>query len=363
MFYIDTLYIYGETFIVDDYIDTTQRLLDNYIQTGKLEKVGTANGYEWYQDAETKNRVGIMDFYKARRANLHPFQIQYASTYLIPLTINMHKKDEIDGLEFYGIDMFCEMTVKRVDFSRVLQMDDDYRISSLYIAPFQKDTLHRTSQEIETLYLGKRTSGKLYRHYNKTKELREKNDYTKINIFSDIFGSTKNLYTYEIELHRKYLSTKLKDLNIVNVDQMCKIALKTLSTIHHVQDTEYNRKQLKSRHYERVEGYMFCPTEGLDVVIYDIVKRGEFNTKEQRTRLPSFEYMAKKIDKIIQDYCRNTGDNYDFVDVVDKLLFTLEFEGQENRWYKVPRNAVELDIKKYARHKPQYINWVDKGLS
>lgn len=359
MFYIDTLYVYAEQKVFDAYHQTCSDFWKWYVESGRFTYVGVASGYTWYQEHDTKNRVGIMDFHKSLRANQPPFQIQYSSTYLIDRTLNIHMKSEID-LDYYELDTYSDITVKRVDFTHIKKMSDDYLISPLYISPYQKDVLFRGGGKIETLYLGKRTSGQIYRHYNKSLELEEKKDYKKMNILSDIFGDLDNLYTFEIELHRKWLSTKLKDLNIINIDEMCKLAVKCFSLVTHVPDTDYNKFQMKNRHYDKLQGNFTTPLDGLEVLVVDI---GTFNKKEKRTSLPSFEYMAKKIDKMINDYNEKLGDNYSFVDVVDKLIYTLEIETENTHIMKVPRNAKNLDIKRHAVEKPKYLSWVENSLA
>jgi hypothetical protein len=261
--YIDTLYLscnledffYPSLVSGLDKIDLTDVELDkshkyrwfyNYVVVPMLKKaeyLGIADGREWY--SFDLYRVGIMDYEKAKRANQHNCVIQYEHSHIFELGLSL------DDLELpFGSD-FSKYKVKRIDITKTASLDNDYTFGYGYISSFKQHPFKYNRVE-DTIYLGKRSNGCVFRIYNKTKELQQNKDYAKLSKFEDIFNGIEGLYTFELELRRSYLKESLGIDNLSQFDDILKASQNIISKIKFIKDNERNRKLVEQNNRDRI---------------------------------------------------------------------------------------------------------------
>ena len=208
--------------------------------------IGYSKGYDWHDVGIA--RIGIMDYDKAIKSNTYPIVIQYNATYLMTIDLKDLKLFFGQNLEQY--------IIKRIDYAYTFNIENggfDY-INDLCVSPyFRKQSLIIGSdRKIETLYLGLRRTGKVFRLYNKSKELTDKNNHEKKQILFHHFGTLENLFVYEIELHRKYLRDRCGVNSLADLDKVASIVYTLFSSLQFCDDTEENRKNIINKNYERI---------------------------------------------------------------------------------------------------------------
>jgi len=89
-----------------------------------------------------------------------------------------------------------------------------------------------------------------YRNYNKTKKLFKKEDYKKIDFYTAEFGSIEDLTVFELELHHKKFTQKIKDYNdtLDGLEQIYSLYQMFLSKIKHFKGTEQNLAEYANNH-------------------------------------------------------------------------------------------------------------------
>ena len=215
--------------------------------TGTL---GTANGYEWYQ--LPNYRIGLMEYEKAKRSNQPNCVIQYEHDHLWELD------QSLNGLDLPFSKDLTKYMIKRIDLTKTAVIDTDYTIDHGYISPFRTDPLNHTRHE-NTVYLGSRKNGNVFRMYPKTKELMDTKSYDKIAKYSAYFGTIENLYTFEHELHRSYLKETLGIDTLAQLPKVWRASANIVSKIRIFEYTDRNKKLLRQNNRQRIEAMILTP--------------------------------------------------------------------------------------------------------
>ena len=290
--YIDTLYLscnlqdhYNWTEIdgvkIDEHFryEYQRRSLENlYLLGAKL--LGTGNGYEWYQ--LPRYRIGLMDYAKAKRANQPNCVIQFEHDHIWKLD------QDLTGLDLPFSQDRSKYMIKRIDITKTAQLETDYTLNHGYISPFRVDPLNPTRHE-NTVYLGSRKNGNVFRMYPKTIELLETKNYVKIAEYSAVFGTIENLYTFEHELHRNYLKESLGIDTLAELDKVWIASQSITSRIRIFPITDWNRKQINSNNRKRIEAMTLTPFI-------------EFDRPEKKKYPRSYRAMVKRMRAELDAY-------------------------------------------------------------
>jgi len=292
--YIETLYLYCnlETFCdpsiqyhdIDDY--------GRYILFMKWAKdcylpdavpLGESKGRMWYKFPHY--RIGIMDFRIAKKANQFNCIIQYEQHYMI--TLDRELKD-ID-LPFGGTKK--DYHIKRIDVTKIAQTDIDYTVNYGYISPYRQKANY-----YGTIYLGHRKNGNVFRIYNKTKELLETENYSKIELLSSYFGNIENLYTFELELQRKYLKETMGITTLDDLDKVYKAYNNIVGKIRMYPITDQNQKYIEKNKRERIKATLITEYE-------------DYQRVKKRSYKPSIDYAIERNMKTVSRYIDSMGIN------------------------------------------------------
>jgi len=146
--------------------------------------------------------------------------------------------------------------IKRLDYNITFNNVDDFDyLDSGYISKYFRgrwDTIKNT------IYFGDRkSSNKLFRIYNKTKELLERDSAVKYDMLLQYFGSGNgdNLITAEIELKRDYIRDSLDAGNgsLCYLKEIVHDAASMLSSIEVFPLNDANKNKYKHRNYKRLD--------------------------------------------------------------------------------------------------------------
>ena len=367
--YIETLYIYAnlESFVLEKYtskdflmpdvsFDELQdiydhdkyRLMLGYVHDtiiSKAEYLGNSKGRDWYK--LDNYRMGIMDYEKAKKSNQFNVEIQYTQKHLFSIDPNLKGLD----LPFDG--ELSQYHIKRIDITQIVKTEKDYLSDFGFISPYR--TMDRLSKgsKTETVYLGHRRNGSVFRMYDKTVELKTDNkdhpiDYGKIELLGGYFGDIENLYTFELELHRKYLKPAFGIDTLDDLEKVYKAYHEIVGKIKIYKDNDENKKHVRLKHYERIKE-AFCFTE------YKEFKR--LNTREKKGY--SEEYLVNKISKMMvryEDSKKHPMRHSEKISLVDKIvssifidndvsieLFDSEIEQDRKLFYKKVDSSRDCD--------------------
>jgi hypothetical protein len=309
--YIETLYLYTnlEDFITETYTDfdfligeekepdvyitakdleemysgkkydiMLQYVYDNLLHLGKY--LGDSNGRMWYK--LPNYRIGIMPHDKAKKANQFNVEIQYEQHHMFSLDPKLTNLD----LPFDGTPK--QYHIKRIDVSQIVKTDSDYLTHHGFISPYRKIHTQGTTTKTETVYLGHRSSGNVFRMYNKTIELKADTkehpiNYKKIAIFANYFGDIEDLYTFELELHRKYLKPTFGVDTLADLDGVYKVYSEIVGKIQIYKDTDANRKLISQKHHDRIDGLL------------QFTEYKEFKRLKSKSYKPSENFLVKKV--------------------------------------------------------------------
>ena len=290
--YIDTLYLY--TNLELHYIDVDTDYGENYkfylvrkafyLEYEKiLKKIADSEGYEWW--SMPNYRIGFMEYDKAKALNRPNCVIQYEHSHLFGQDMDLSE------LELPFLDDKKLYKFKRIDITKTAQLKEDYTKLYGYMSPYRGDPLHpvRYGEGSQTVYLGSRKNGNVFRMYNKTIELMQSNKYDKIKAYEEYFGSIDNLYTFEHELHRKYLT---KELGIDTLDELPKVwqaSQNIVSKIRIFKMNDTNIKLVKQKHSSRVKAYVLSPFV-------------EYSRPVKKKYERSISALCKRIETQIQSY-------------------------------------------------------------
>lgn len=343
--YIDTLYLscnlqdhYTFTEIMGIEIDEHYRYL---MQRRSLETlcllgagvIGLANGYEWYQ--LPNYRIGLMDYAKAKRSNQPNCVIQYEHSHIF------HLDQNLTGLDLpFTLDRSKYM-IKRIDLTKTARLDKDYTVNHGYISPFRTDPLNHTRHE-NTVYLGSRKNGNVFRMYPKTKELMDTKNYDKIALYSQYFGSIEDLYTFEHELHRSYLKETLGIDTLAELGRAWEASQSIVSKIRIFEYTDRNRKLLDQNNRKRIRAMVLTPFL-------------EFDRPEKKKYKRSYKAMVKRCRSEIEAYLKSEeGRAEESMAFWAKLLFDLGHDVLDGKELEIVINdavrKIEMDEMK-KKHK------------
>ena len=284
--YIETLYLYTnleqfshtlESSPNDKYVHVLTDVHDTLLCNAKY--LGESKGRMWYK--LPNYRLGIMDYEKAKKSNQFNVEIQYEQSHMFSLD------PMLKGLDLPFNGTLEQYNIKRIDVTQIAKTSQDYLTNHSYISPYRTEARISNNGRTETVYLGNRSSGNVFRMYNKTKELKTDNkehpiNYKKIEMFSKYFGDIENLYTFELELHRKYLKPTFGIDTLNDLEKVYKAYSDIVGKIRIYEDSDQNKKLVAGKHHDRIkELYIF--TE------YKELKR--LNKKRYK---PSEAYMVDK---------------------------------------------------------------------
>ena len=278
--YIETLYLYAnlQDFIEsDDPIGSYAKALDLYFNKNldSSKFLGTSHGRDWYQ--LPNYRIGIMEYDKAIIANQFNVEIQYTQTHMFDLEPNLK------GLELPLGGEFKNYHIKRVDVSQIVKTPIDYLTNHNYISPYRAMDRFSKNGKTETVYLGHRKNGNVFRMYNKSIELQTDTkehpiNYKKIELFSRYFGDIENLYTFELELHRRYLKPSFNIDTLDDLDKVYKVHKEIVGKVRIYEDNDHNKALIDANHRDRIESLCFVEYE-------------EFKRVDKKKYKPSQSYM------------------------------------------------------------------------
>ena len=224
------------------------KLYDSVLSTA--EYVGFSNTRDWYK---TDNyRIGVIsDYDKAKSCNWFSCVIQYEQHHM------WHCMADINTLDLPLTHDKSLYHIQRADATLIYKSDTDYLNGYGVISKYRKQHTIDKNGVIETKYLGTRSSGNMVRWYNKTNELKQTENYKKIDLLSQRFGDIENLYTLELEMNREYL---FRSMNIDTLNDFYKLkqAYKNIiGTMRIYELTDSNIMNLEGNHRDRIEGYRF----------------------------------------------------------------------------------------------------------
>lgn len=286
--YIETLYL---NFNIEDasthdadhatlkYYNIISYMTDTMFPAAKY--LAEADGRSWYQ---FKNyRMGIMSYDKAKIANQFNCVIQYEQSHLWELDKDLNGLDlpfDVDKKHYH---------IKRIDITKIAKHKEDYTVNHGYLSPYREYSYFQG-----THYLGNRKNGNVFRIYDKTKELMTDTkehpiNYKKIALMSEYFGDIEDLYTYELELTRKYLKGSLGIETLAQLDQIYAANKNIVGKIRFYKDNDKNRRLIKQGKRERLS----CK------VLTDFIEYQRVTKKHYK---PSFSYAVDQMVKTADKY-------------------------------------------------------------
>jgi hypothetical protein len=268
-----------------------------------------------------------MEHDTAKKANQPNCIIQYDHSHIFPLDQNL------TGIELPFTDDRSKYMIKRIDITKTLRIDTDYTVNHGYISPFKTDPLNHTRYE-NTVYLGSRKNGNVFRMYPKTKELMETKNYDKMALYSQYFGSIENLYTFEHELHRSYLKETLGIDTLAELGRVWEASQNIVSKIRIFEYNDKNKKLLRQNNRQRIKA----------MVLNDYV---EYDRPEKKKYKRSYSAMIRRIKSEIDAYLDSgeTEDNLSFwVGLIYDLTNDVTKDGKELQiWVNDSDRAVDMD--------------------
>ncbi len=281
-----------------------RRFLESVYLFG-VAPLGEGSGYEWYQ--LPNYRLGLMDYEKAKRANLPNCVIQYEHNHIFDLD------HDLTGLDLPFTEDRELYMIKRIDITKTAKLDTDYTINHGYISPYRGDPLNpkRYGEDSLTVYLGSRKGGNLFRIYNKTAELLDTKNYEKIALYSRLFGTIEGLYTFEHELHRKYLKEVLGIDRLSDLDKVWIASQSIVSRIRIFPITDHNRKLIEQNNRKRVEAMVLSPFV-------------EYDRPERKRYKRSYKAMLKRMKAELEAYLQSEeGREWESLDGYILLIYDL----------------------------------------
>lgn len=363
--YIETLYLYAnlEEFInptehpdIDGYgayILMMKYLHDTLLHTGTY--LNDSNGRAWYKF--DSYRMGIMDYNTAKKSNQFNVEIQYEQHHMFTLNKNL------EGLDLPFGGTHDQYHIKRIDICKIFKSDIDYTIGYNYISPYRNVNGHNRKEN--SVYLGNRRNGNVFRMYPKTIELRETENYKKMELLSKYFGDIEDLYTFELELHRSQLKGTL---GIATLDDLSKVyqAYKNIvGKIRMYEDNDYNRNLVKTNHRNRINAILIT-----DYVDYERVERKRYKPSKQyamdkqaKTFNRYIEIMGiteeKEINRLKLEFAMNIAstDNQDITMTYEPSFEAKDYDDMKEKHDRLRNGDSPLDFQAYQAFRPHpYIN-------
>jgi hypothetical protein len=188
---------------------------------------------------------------------------------------------------------------KRVDVTKIFKSDYDYLTNKSFISTYRKIHKKSNDSKTETVYLGNRKNGNVYRMYNKTIELKLDTEdhpinHPKINLISSYFGDIEDLYTFELELHRSYLKEQLNITTLDQLDQVYEAYGSIVGKVRIYEDNDKNKELIVNSNRSRIKAFNITP-----YIEYKKVYRAKYK--------PSSGYMYDSINKKLDRYEEQMG--------------------------------------------------------
>lgn len=307
--YIETLYLYAN--------------LQDFINPSEFPEIDGYGAYiimlKWVHDnllchaelissSDTKSiyrmpnyRLLISDYDLAKRSNTFNVEIQYEWEHLYTRNQDLSNLD----LPFGGTH--DQYDIKRIDITKIAKHEKDYLTDTKFISKYRKIHREGTEEKTETVYLGNRANGNVVRMYDKTKELRDKQLDLKIDMLGDYFGDIENLYTYELELHRKALRTSFNMIKLSDVYKAKDIYSNVFGGIRIYRDTPKNKKLKDQKHPEKISANIITSYKD-----YERLTRKRYKASER--------HLVRKTKKSLDKYFDAMGIEATPVNVLSILL-------------------------------------------
>jgi hypothetical protein len=225
----------------------------------------------------------------------------------------------LKGLELPFDGTLDQYHIKRVDVSQIAKTANDYLTNYNYISPYRAMDRFSKNGRTETVYLGHRKSGNVFRMYNKTIELNVDTkdhpiDFKKIELFAGYFGDIQDLYTFELELHRKYLKPTFGIDTLADLGKVYKAHSEIVGKIRLYRDNDQNKKHIKNKHHDRIK----------DLLQFTEYK--EFKRLKSKVYKPSESFMIDKVVKTFNKYDGSLKEplkEFEKLIIIDKILSSL----------------------------------------
>lgn len=326
--YIDTLYL---SWRMDDLV-----LVSNYetkfFEMYGADYLGTSNGYNWFNCPV--GRLGIIaDSNNVFKAGLHAFILQFDNKYLLENTIdNLANVKELDTLIFPKY----ESIVKRIDFSVITNEIGFFDCD--VISRYRSRTEFIKNDVLETVYLGKRANGKVFRYYRKDIELMQDKNLVKRDYFQQFFEKIDfsiPVTVLELELHRKYLRDGFGFAYLKDIDTLLNIARSQFADIKFYTATTANLKLVEQKNYSFID--------------YDFIIMLQIETLKEVERIkknyaPSLSLLYSRIDKIVTNFCDKSGLKISKTEILMNIFDSdIEFERLGSLDYSKLRNRYEQE--------------------
>jgi len=324
--------------------------------------LGDANGRMWY--LLDNYRLGIMGYDKAKKSNQFNVVIQYEWERLYSLD------EALIGLDLPFGEERNNYNFKRIDLCKIFKSKYDYLTNKGFISPYRKINKQGTDKLTETVYLGNRKNGNVYRMYNKSIELKKDTqdypmDYKKIELLSKYFGDIENLYTFELELHRSYLKEQLEITTLDQLDQVYRAYHSIAGKIRIYEDTDQNKDYILGKHHDRIKANTI--TEYKE---YKKVYRAKYKPskqyamdKQSKTFNRYIESMKitdqKEINRLKLEFAMNIAstDNQDITMTYEPSFQSKDYDDMKEKHEKLRSGDSPLDFEAYQAFKPHpYIN-------
>jgi hypothetical protein len=216
--------------------------------------LGDSHGRSWYELDNYK--LGIMDYDKSKKANQFNVEIQYFQSHMFTLD------PSLKGLELPFDGTLDHYHIKRIDVSQIVKTPNDYLTNHKFISPYRKEHRETKSELTETVYLGHRKNGNVFRMYNKTVELNvdtkdKPMNYSKIELFRSYFGDIDNLFTFELEMHRRHMKPTFGIDTLKDLKKVYQAYHEIVGKIKIYEDNDQNKKHVKNKDHDRVKFLQF----------------------------------------------------------------------------------------------------------
>lgn len=314
-----------------------------------------ANGYEWFSTPDYQ--IGFMPYDKAKKSNLPNCVIQFNQNY-------MYQQDKfLTSLSLPLGGTASDYTIKRIDISKIFKSPVDYTVDHNYISPYRSK--HSFNRHENTIYLGSRKNGNVFRMYPKTTELKETKNYKKIELLSQYFGDIENLYTFELELRRSHLRDVLDIHTLADISKVYDAYSNIVGRIRIYLDTDHNKALLKNNNRGRIQAFTITPFKDYKRIPKEKYKPSKDYALEhiQQTFKKYVESMhitlEKEIEKLRLEFAVSLASN-------TRQDILIEFSPSEERMedidalhkYELIRNGQtnELEKEAYQAFKPHVFN-------
>jgi len=277
---IDTLYLYG-------YVDLSHSFYDDYVLSGKFSPIGVSSGYHWFINNSNGDRVGICEQLQADKMNSYPVVYQYSKKNCHSMTFDTYSNHI----------SLNKCMIKRLDVAITFKKDD-YKIFDTTISPFKSSAVFKGERnEIETIYLGKRSSGKLVRHYNKSLELKVTDNYADIDYYNSIFDSVDDLFTIECEITRQHIMKKFGNVTYSSISNLISYCLDTISLCIFFPPTDKNLQAYKDKNFSYIKGKISHYSEEVSYI----------STYAPTNKSPSLSVLYDRTSRILNNYVKNVS--------------------------------------------------------